>query len=78
MLVLCAVTLVVWLENPFAAALLVPALHLWLWIVAPERRLRAPWSVLLFLAGLVPLASGRDLLRRRWALALRPRPGMLC
>ncbi len=56
MLVLCVVTLVVWLENPFAAALLVPALHLWLWIVAPERRLRAPWSVLLFLAGLVPLA----------------------
>ncbi len=56
MLVLCGVTLVLWLENPFAAALMVPALHLWLWIVAPERRLRAPWSVLLFLAGLVPLA----------------------
>jgi hypothetical protein len=54
LVVLCAVALVLWLENPFAAALLVPALHLWLWIVAPETRLRAPWTVLLFLAGLVP------------------------
>jgi Peptidase family M28 len=54
MLVLCVVTLVIWLENPFAAALLVPALHCWLWIVAPENRLRAPWAVLLLLAGLVP------------------------
>lgn len=54
MLVLCAVALLLWLANPFAAALLVPALHLWLWIVGPERRLRMPWAVLLFLAGLVP------------------------
>jgi hypothetical protein len=54
MLVLCAVTLVMWLENPFAAALLVPALHLWMWIVAPERRPRAPGAILLFGAGLIP------------------------
>jgi Peptidase family M28 len=54
LLVLCAVALVLWLANPFAAALLVPALHLWMWIVAPERRPSAPWAVLLFLAGLVP------------------------
>jgi Peptidase family M28 len=54
MLVLCAVTLAMWLQNPFAAALLVPALHLWMWVVAPERRLRAPGAILLFGAGLVP------------------------
>ncbi len=54
LVVLCAIALVIWLANPFAAALLVPALHLWLWIVAPEQRLRAPWAVLLFGAGLVP------------------------
>jgi Peptidase family M28 len=54
LLVLCAVTLVIWVANPFAAALVVPALHFWLWIVAPETRLRAPWTSLLFLAGLVP------------------------
>ncbi len=54
LLVLCAVTLVIWLENPFAAALIVPALHLWMWTIAPERRLRAPWAVLLLAAGLAP------------------------
>lgn len=56
MLVLCAVSLVIWFRNPFAAALIVPALHLWLWIVgpAPEQRPRAPLAVVLFLAGLVP------------------------
>jgi Peptidase family M28 len=54
LLVLCAVALVIWVTNPFAAALLVPALHLWMWIVAPERRLRTPWAIVLFAAGLVP------------------------
>jgi hypothetical protein len=54
LLVLCVVTLLIWVENPFAAALLVPALHLWMWIVAPEQRLRTPWAILLFLAGLIP------------------------
>ncbi len=54
MLLLCVVTLALWLENPFAAALMVVALHSWLWIVGPENRLRAPWAVLLLAAGLVP------------------------
>jgi hypothetical protein len=54
LLVLCAVALVIWWENPFAAGLIVPALHLWMWIVAPEQRVRAPWAVLLFAAGLAP------------------------
>jgi len=54
MLVLCVVTLALWLENPFAAGLMVIALHSWLWIVGPENRLRAPWAVVLLLAGLVP------------------------
>ncbi|HTX08498.1 MAG TPA: M28 family peptidase [Solirubrobacteraceae bacterium] len=54
LLVMCVVALFIWVENPFAAALLVPALHAWMWIVAPEDRLRTPWLVLLFLIGLVP------------------------
>ncbi len=54
LLVLCVVSLVIWLENPFAAALIVVALHAWMWIVAPEERLRAPWAVGLLLIGLVP------------------------
>jgi hypothetical protein len=54
MLVLCAVTLAIWLENPFAAALMIVALHAWMWIVGPENRLRAPWAILLLLVGLAP------------------------
>jgi hypothetical protein len=54
LLVLCTVALVIWVENPFAAGLLVVALHCWMWIVAPAERLRTPWVVLLFLAGLAP------------------------
>ncbi len=52
LLVLCLVALAVWLANPFAALLLVPALHLWLWIVVPDVRLPAPAAILLLLAGL--------------------------
>src|SRR5207244_832347 len=31
LLVLSAAALVIWVENPFAAGLIVPALHLWMW-----------------------------------------------
>ena len=54
LLVLCVVTLVIWLDNPFAAALMVVPLHAWMWIVGPEDRVRTPWAVLLLLIGLVP------------------------
>jgi hypothetical protein len=52
LVVLCAVSLAIWAANPFAAALLVPALHLWIWIVAPELRLRGALSAVLLLVGL--------------------------
>jgi hypothetical protein len=52
LLVLCVVILVIWVANPFAALLLVPALHLWLWIVVPDVRLPTPATVTLLLAGL--------------------------
>jgi hypothetical protein len=54
LLVLCAAALVIWVENPFAAGLIVLAIHFWMWIVGPEQRLRAPWAVMLFLAGVAP------------------------
>ena len=38
LVVMCVVTFVIWLSNPFAAFLLVPALHLWLWAVSPDPR----------------------------------------
>jgi hypothetical protein len=52
LLLLCAVALALWVSNPFAALLLAPALHLWLWIVVPEVRLPAPAAAILLLAGL--------------------------
>jgi hypothetical protein len=40
--------------NPYAAALLVPALHLWLFSLLPELRPRRAIGLLLVAAGLVP------------------------
>jgi hypothetical protein len=54
LLVLCVVTIGIWFTDPIAAALIVPALHLWMWVVTPQVRLRAPVLLLLFLAGLAP------------------------
>jgi hypothetical protein len=51
LLVMCVVTLAIWAANPFAAALLIPALHLWMWVVTPDVRLRRPAVLLLLLAG---------------------------
>src|SRR5579884_1336377 len=54
MLVLCVVAFLVWVGNPFAALLLVPALHLWLWVVVPDVRLPRPALAALLAAGLAP------------------------
>jgi hypothetical protein len=56
LIVMCAVTLGLWAANPFAAALLVPALHAWLWAVAPDVRMHPTARLALVLVGLVPLA----------------------
>jgi hypothetical protein len=53
--VLCVVTLLIWLQNPYAAALLVPALHLWLWAIDSDLRLRLPARLLMVAAGAVPV-----------------------
>ena len=49
----CAVTLAVWLPNPYAAALLLPAAHLWLFLGAPQTRLRGRVAWLALAAGLL-------------------------
>ncbi len=64
--VLCTVALVMWLSNPFAAALLVPALHLWMWAVVPERRARRTILAALVVGGLAAPA----LVLTYWALSL--------
>jgi hypothetical protein len=52
LLVMCVVTLVIWTQNPFAAGLLIPALHLWMWVVTPDVRLRPAVAALLLVAGI--------------------------
>jgi hypothetical protein len=55
LVVMCAVTFVIWLANPFAALLLVPALHLWLWAVSGDLRVPAAARIALVLVGLAPV-----------------------
>jgi hypothetical protein len=56
LLVLLAVAILVWALNPFAALLLIPALHLWLLLAAPELRPRPLPALGLVASGLFPLA----------------------
>lgn len=56
LLVMCLITIAIWLTNPFAAALLVPALHLWLVAMLSDVRVPTPARVALLLAGLAPVA----------------------
>jgi hypothetical protein len=52
--VMCTLTIVIWLINPFAALLLVPALHLWLWLAQPGVRSSRPGVAALLLIAIVP------------------------
>lgn len=54
MLVLCLVSLAVWVTNPFAAALMVLGLHLWMWIADPAVRVPRPLALMLLVVGLLP------------------------
>jgi hypothetical protein len=54
--VLCGLAAIVWIVNPYAAALLLPAAHLWLFAGAPQTRLRGWWGVAAIAVGLAPLA----------------------
>jgi hypothetical protein len=57
LLVLLAAGLVVWVLNPFAALLLLPAAHVWLLVVSPELRPRRGGSLALVALGLAPLVG---------------------
>ncbi|HEX3616661.1 MAG TPA: hypothetical protein VHU61_08990 [Solirubrobacteraceae bacterium] len=79
--VLCLLAIVLWVLDPFAALLLVPAMHMWLWLAQPGARAHR-WSMaLLLLIGVVPLALvlfyyanayGLSPLALAWSLALLP------
>jgi hypothetical protein len=44
-----------WLGNPYAAALLIPAAHLWPWALTPDLRLPRPASLAIVLLALLPV-----------------------
>lgn len=78
-LTLTVLTLVVWLFNPFAAAILVVPGHLWLVATVPEVRLPRWAAALLVLLALVPAglvlgvfasATGASVLQLPWLLLL--------
>jgi hypothetical protein len=56
LLVLGVITALVWVGNPYAAALLLPALHLWLFSLVPELRPRRAIGLALVALGLAPFA----------------------
>ena len=51
--IVCTTTLAVWVANPYAAALLLPAAHLWLFLGMPQTRMRGAVGWVALLAGLV-------------------------
>jgi hypothetical protein len=55
-LVTCAVVGALWLANPYAAALLIPAAHLWPWALTPDLRIPRPAALAIVIAALLPLA----------------------
>jgi hypothetical protein len=54
MLMLCGVAALIWVGNPYAAAFLLPALHLWLFSLLPELRPRRAVGLVLIALGLAP------------------------
>jgi hypothetical protein len=52
-LVINALAALVWLFNPYAAALLLPAAHLWLFAASPGSRLRGPAAAVPVIAGVL-------------------------
>jgi hypothetical protein len=70
MLTLVVLAILVWIVNPYTAALLVPALHLWLLAAAPEMRMPRALGLAIALVGLLPLL----LVGLAYALALDLNP----
>jgi hypothetical protein len=53
MLVMTVIAVLIWVVNPFASLMVVPALHLWLWLAEPGLRARRALPVLLLVLGLL-------------------------
>jgi hypothetical protein len=84
--VLSVLAAVIWAANPYAAALLLPAAHLWLFAAAPQTRLVGWRGVAAIAAGLLPFllvavyylrALGLDPLELTWMALLSAASGQL-
>ena len=73
-LALSAAVALVWVLNPFAALVLVPAVHLWMLAMLSGARLRGRTAAVLVLAGLAPLVVAAVVYLDR--LALDPLEGL--
>jgi hypothetical protein len=51
------VAVAIWCANPYAAALLIPAVHLWLWALTPDLNLPRPASLAIVLLALLPVVA---------------------
>lgn len=56
-LVATAAASVMWITNPYAAALLIPALHIWLFALGPDLRMASALRLTLVGLGLLPAAA---------------------
>ena len=54
-LVATVVACVMWIANPYSAALLIPALHIWLFALAPDLRMPRALRVLVTVLALLPV-----------------------
>jgi hypothetical protein len=70
---MCVIVIAIWVSNPFAALLIVPALHLWMWVVDPERSVPRVAAFALLLVGLAPAI----LVALYYAISLGFGPGAL-
>jgi Peptidase family M28 len=84
--VLSMLAALVWAVNPYAAALLVPAAHLWLFAAAPDTRLRGWGAAAAVAGGLLPFllaalyyarALRLDPLDQAWMMLLSAASGQL-
>jgi len=79
MLVALTTAIVVWIGNPYAAALVIPAMHAGLWALAPDLRLRRLARLVAVAIGALPMALvalslahslGLDALGAVWTMLL--------
>ncbi len=83
---LCVLAALAWVVNPYAAALLLPAAHVWMFAAAPSTRLRGWMGAVAVAVGLLPFlavivyygrAFGLNPLEEAWMVVLSAASGQI-